>query len=372
MQQKLISHRRFFHKNAELGFDTPLAVQYITEQLKKLGLRPLPCGKSGVYADIGSGEDGILLRADFDALPIEEETGLEFACKSGAMHACGHDMHAAMLLGAAEYLCAQSLNTRVRLMFQSAEELLQGAADMIDAGVLEGGFGGAMMLHVMSGTGLEHKTAVVPKMAVCAPSADYFRIDIKGKGAHGAMSDKGINAVMAAAEVARSLMLIRAQEISMNDAATLSIGSIQSADGYNVIPQSAKVLGSMRAFDSKVRSYMKKRVEEISVCASQVHRANAKCNFVCGCPEFLNDDKVSEIAFEAAKQVFERVQKASTRSGSSGSEDFAYVSQKVPSTMVIIEAGNGYPQHHPKVDFDESVLGLGAKLLTKFAVLYAK
>lgn len=376
MINELIKHRRFFHENAESGLDTPTGTKYILNELDRLGIPAKRCGKSGVFADIGKNENGrrFLLRADFDALDIEEKTGLSFASKNGKMHACGHDMHVAMLLGAARLLKEKEPRGLVRLMFQSGEEILEGAKDMIDSGVLEGGFGGAMMLHIISEADIENGKIIVPKKKVCAPSADFFEIRIKGKSSHGAMVEKGVSSLIAGAEIVRALSIIKAQELGMNDKAALSLGFFESGKNANVIPENALIKGTLRAFDGKTRDFIKTRLSEISENCASAFRASAEVVFTSGCPEFKNSAETAEYVISAAKQTVgqKNVIIDSGEGGSAGSEDFSYVSQKVPSVMAVISAGNGYPLHHPMVDFDEKILETGAKLLTNTAFLYAK
>ncbi|MBQ8403870.1 MAG: amidohydrolase, partial [Clostridia bacterium] len=191
--------RRYIHAHAEVGFDLPHTVEKVREVLGLLGYEPKSCGKAGILADIGGEKGGasILLRADMDALPMKEETELPFAAENGNMHACGHDMHTAMLLCAAKLLKAHEseLCGKVTLMFQPAEETLSGAKDMIDAGVLEeAGAEAALMLHVFAGTGVETGKIIVPPHGVSAPAADYFEITVHGKGCHGATPQKGKDA----------------------------------------------------------------------------------------------------------------------------------------------------------------------------------
>ena len=178
---KWIELRRELHKNAEVGFDLPKTREMIWERLIQLGYAPKRLGKSGVLAEVGKGKRAFLLRADMDALPIKEQTGEAFACKTGNMHACGHDMHATALLGAAELLKEREsqLNGRILLLFQPAEEVLEGANDCIQTGFLEEyNVQGAATLHVMTDVPFESGVILLPSAGVGAPAADFFRVDI--------------------------------------------------------------------------------------------------------------------------------------------------------------------------------------------------
>ena len=202
LQGELSRHRRWLHAHPGVAFDIAETVDYVRRELESLGLSPVPCGRAGLTATIGRGETCILLRADMDALPIPEESGEEFASRSGSMHACGHDLHTAMLLGAAKLLKAREdeLGGTVKLMFQPAEEIFEGARDMIAAGVLESPApGAAVMLHVTSGAPMPAGMIIAMAPGVSAPAADYFTIRVQGRGCHGSTPHQGVDALTAAA-----------------------------------------------------------------------------------------------------------------------------------------------------------------------------
>lgn len=373
LEDQAIAHRRELHRRAETGFDLKKTREYVEENLKKLGIEPRRCGRCGVTAEIGTGARTFLLRADMDALPVCEETGLDFACAEGNMHACGHDMHAAMLLTAAQLLKNHEagLAGRVRLMFQPAEEPLLGAQDMIENGVLEG-VDAALMLHVMTAQEIPVGTVIISAPGVSAPAAGTFSVQIQGKGSHGAMPHTGADPITAAAHMVTALQEINARELAPSDNAALTIGCLQAGNTANVIPDTALIRGNFRAFDDATFDLIRRRIGEICTGVARVFRTEAKVEFHGSCPTLINDAGLGSFAeaqltallgegkvFNAAKL------KASSAAKSSGSEDFAAVSHRVPALMLALaagEPGNGYvhPLHHPRADFDERALCSGA------------
>ena len=198
-KERLKCHRRYFHENAECGFKTEGTNEYIVKELKRLGLEPFEVGRGGVAAIIEGDKTGkcVMLRADIDALPMREETELPFAAKNGNMHACGHDMHAAMLLGAAELLVKEGVGRgRVKLYFQPAEEILLGARDGISAGILDHPtVDFAIGIHVLTGMPLETGTIIIPSEGNGAPASQFFTVKIQGRGCHGATPQNGKDAI---------------------------------------------------------------------------------------------------------------------------------------------------------------------------------
>ena len=383
MAKHLSEDRRYLHKNAEVGFDLPDTTAYIVKRLKGLGYTPKKCGKGGIVAEIGGkGRGYFLLRADMDGLPIQERSGETFACKAGKMHACGHDMHAAMLLGAAALLREREgkLQGRVRLLFQPAEEVLAGAADCIEDGVLRGVYG-AMMLHVLPQMPFPVGTAVVSAGGVSAPAADFFDVEIRGKGCHGSSPWQGVDALLIGAKIVDGIQTLSAREVSPKNYATLTFGRFAAGDADNAIAEKATLGGTLRAMDEETRAYLKKRLQEIASATARGLRGRARVVFKSGCPCLVNDEGLSKAVYEIAQETIgeERTLLSSQlpQGGVGGSEDFAYISQKVPSVMVGLCAGQrekGYiePLHSPKARFDEEVLPYGAAILCAAAEKFAK
>lgn len=382
----LTEYRRWLHEHAETGFALHNTTKFVMDKLTEMGYQPKVSGQSGVVATIGAGNPCILLRADMDALPIREEADLPFACRNGNMHACGHDMHTAMLLGAAELLMRhkECLKGTVKLMFQPAEEILSGASDMMDAGVLENPkVDAAVMIHVTTGTPMPTGTVYIPSTGVSSPAADYFTIHVQGTGCHGSTPEKGVDAITAAAHILVALQEIRARELSVSQEAIFTIGSFHGGTADNVIADTADLGGTIRAYDEETRAFMKKRITEISEGIAGAFRASAGVTFGSGCPTLYNHKELTEKAADILKPLLgaDRVICGSqfaaegkpTRSG--GSEDFAYISQKVPSMMLALaagtpEEGHTYPLHHPMVTFNESILPIGAAVLAQFALCW--
>lgn len=386
IQAELVKIRRELHQRAEVGFDLPQTLDFIQNTLRSYGYTPEKCGRAGWLVCVGKTEGKtVLLRADIDGLPIFEETGVSYACTNGQMHACGHDMHAAMLLGAAKLLKEREkeLNGCVKLLFQPAEELLEGAKDVISAGVLDDPKPqAAMMLHVLTNTPFPTGTVVVASKGVSAPAADFFSIKVQGKGCHGAAPWNGVDALSVGARILLGLEELSARELSVANSAVLTVGQIETAGASNAIADRVTLKGTLRAFDEKVRSTVKKRMETIAKNIAKAFRARAEIIYHGGCPTLLNDGKVSALAEKTLKTTLgaEMVYTSDGLSGdvranSGGSEDFAYISHKIPSVMAAIAAGQtgkgyDYPLHHPKASFDEAALSIGCTAYASFALAW--
>lgn len=386
IQSQIQTDYEQLHAHAETGFDLTQTRAYVKKRLLEMGYEPVDCGKAGIVATAGNTENGkvFLLRADMDALKIKEEADVSFKSDNGNMHACGHDAHTAMLLGAAKLMKyhEQELGGIVKFMFQPAEEILEGAKDMIDAGVLENPKAdGAMMVHVMTGVPIKSGTVIVSAPGVSAPAADFFKIEIKGKGCHGSMPHLGADPLTAAAHVLIALQEIKARELSVFDEAALTIGALEGANVPNAIPDAVTLKGSMRAFDEEVRNHMKKRLTEIAESVARAFRTEAIVTYTSGAPTLTNDKELSEktniwLKEAMGKDMVIRSQDMPGQSGG-GSEDFAYVSQRVPSIMVALAAGDsreGYehPLHHPKMRLDTKAFVYGAAALAEVAMRYVK
>ena len=388
LQEEIKSHRLWLHTHAETGFDLTETKPYVKSTLTEMGYTVQECGKAGLVTTVGKpGGKVLLLRADMDALPIAEEADVDFACKNGRMHACGHDMHTAMLLGAAKILKAHEseLDGMVKLMFQPAEEIFEGSKDMIASGVLENPRpDAALMIHVAAGMPLPAGTVVVSAPGVSAPAADYFTIRVHGKGCHGSAPQNGIDPLTAAAHILIALQEIHARELSASDEAVLTIGTFHAGEAGNVIPDTATMGGTIRTYDEKTRAYLKERMTAIAQSIAEAFRASAEVSFGSGCPTLVNDKDLSEKVTGYLKDLLgaNRAFTTAELSGGKparggGSEDFAYVSHEVPSLMLALAAGEPskgyvYPQHHPKVKFDESVLSTGAAVFVDCALQYLR
>lgn len=382
--EEIRAHRRWLHRHPETGFDLTETKPYVKAALEKMGYAVQDCGKAGLVTTVGSGEKAILLRADMDALPIREEADVEFASENGRMHACGHDMHTAMLLGAAKLLKAHEaeLKGTVKLMFQPAEEIFEGGKDMIECGVLKNpDVDAAVMIHVTAGLPLPAGMVIVSAPGVTAPAADYFSIKVQGKGCHGSAPQNGIDSLTAAAHILIALQEIQARELPPSDESVLTVGSFHGGTAENVIADSAVLGGTIRTYDEDVRERLKKRITEIAQCVATAFRAKAEVTFGSGCPTLVNNpDLCKEVSCYLSELLGRGALNAADMNGGKpvrggGSEDFAYVSQQVPALMLALAAGEpekGYawPQHHPQVKFDESVLSVGTAVFAYTAMRY--
>ncbi len=389
---KIIEDYRELHKIAEVGFELLKTTAYVKQRLDEIGIKYKEIGKCGIMATVGKGEKCIMLRADMDALPIKEETELEYACKSGNMHACGHDAHTAMLLGAARALksCENELDCTVKLLFQPAEETLEGAKNMIESGILENpSVNAAAMLHVVVGTELECGSVIVSSEGVSAPAVDYFRITLKGKGAHGSTPEKSRDPLTLACRILLALDEIKSRELGLNEKAVITVGHLAAGNAANVIPDVALIEGSVRAFRADTREYIKNRIEAISGCYSEAFECKCEVEFYSGAPALVNDGKMSALAQKCANEalgedktytsakIATEAERNGQKSVGAGSEDFAYIAEKVPSVMIALAAGKAsdgyvYPLHHPKFRLDENALPYGAELLFHIVFSYYK
>lgn len=386
IQEQIKTDYEHLHACPEVGFELTKTRAYVKKRLLEMGYQPMDCGKAGIVATAGNPETGkcFLLRADMDALHIKEEANVPYKSANGNMHACGHDAHTAMLLGAAKIIKyhEQELGGIVKFMFQPAEEILEGARDMIANGVLgQPKVDGAMMVHVMTGVPLKTGTIVVSTPGVSAPAADFFEIKIKGKGCHGSMPHMGVDPLTAAAHIIIALQEIQAREMSVFNKGALTIGALEGADVANAIPDAVILKGSMRAFDEDVRNHMKKRLTEIAENVARAFRAEAVVTYTSGAPTLVNDRELSEktgiwLKETLGEDMVIRSQDMPGQSGG-GSEDFAYVSHEVPTIMVALAAGDsrdGYehPLHHPQMRLDTKAFVYGVAALAEVAMRHVK
>jgi len=385
IQEEIVAHRRYFHENAEVHNDLPKTCAYVIEKLKEMGYEPKQIAKSGVVAVAGKKPGKtFMIRADMDALPMGEETNEPFKSKTPHMHSCGHDLHTAMLLGAAKILKENEdkINGQVKLMFQPAEETLWGAKAMIDEGLMENPkVDAAMMIHVRTAAEKELPTGTVvfSTPGVSASSSDGFRVDIKGKGGHGARPQVCFDPLTAAAHILINLQEILAKEIATTDEAVINICHVEGGSASNIIPDVALMQGTIRTFDPAVREFVLKRVPEVIEGTAKLFRTEAEITWLMTTPSVMNDVKLFGDLLGYAKETFgaDRVVNISEvkpkEARTAGSEDFAYVSQLVPSVAAALVAGNvedgyTYGGHHPQVRYDESALETGAAMYVSMAM----
>ena len=306
IQEYVLSIRRDLHKIPEVGKHLPKTQEYILKELDKLGI-PYTCSKvdSSIIADIVGDIAGktIALRTDMDALPILENNEVDYcSTNDGYMHACGHDAHMAMLLGAAKIIAENrsSLKGRVRLMFQTAEELAKGAQIMIDDGVLEG-VDAIYGMHI--GSIMDKNIAAGKVIAVegcCMASYDRFIVKIKGNACHGSTPEKGVDPISIAAHVVISLHEVIARELSATKAGVLTVGSIHAGDQYNIIPDEVKIEGTIRALEENVRQMLATRIGEISKGVAATFRGTAQFEMGWGATHGVNHTEMALLSWTCA------------------------------------------------------------------------
>ena len=284
LQEVIVRDRRYFHKNAEIGHDLPITTEYVLKRLREMGYEPELITDSAIVALVGGKKPGktFLIRADMDALPIVEENDLEYKSQTKNMHACGHDTHTAMLLGAAKILKdhEDEIEGTVKLMFQPAEEQLSGAKSMIEAGVLENPkVDAATMIHIFSGLPVPAGTLIIPKGGYVSSSGDMFHIDVNGKGGHGAMPQDSVDPLNVISHIHTALQEIIARELSPSSTAVITIGQLHGGNAANIIPDTAFMEGTIRAFDNDERVFMKKRVVEVANSIAAAFRATANVEY---------------------------------------------------------------------------------------------
>lgn len=381
-ESEIVEYRRFLHQNAEIGLDLPVTTQYIKEKLVSMGYEPVEICKSGIVAIAGGKKPGktFLIRGDTDALPLTEETDLPFKSVNGNMHACGHDFHASMMLGAAKILKEREdeIQGTVKLMFQPGEEIVTGAKNMIAAGLLENPkVDAAMMIHVVSGMPIPSGYAGFFDPGPCFAAVDIFDINIQGKGGHGAFPQIAIDPLIAMSHIHLGIQEINSRELAPGGFLVAVTGKMGGGTAMNIIADKAAMSGTLRTLDKDVREMGKSRIREIAKGIGATYRCKVEVTFPFECPALINNESLLNSTYEYTQDLLgqDQVLKAATVGLGvvPGSEDFAFVSEKVPSTVIGLGAnfevdGVIYPQHHPKVVFDESILAKGTAIYATCAL----
>ena len=380
----VVGLRRRIHRRPEVGLDLPETQRLIADELEQLGLVPhRGRGLSSVTAFIDGGSPGptVLLRADMDALPVQEATDLDFASEiEGAMHACGHDTHVAMLLGAARLLVERraSLAGRVLLTFQPGEEGRHGARHMLDEGLLDvptdGGFGPVTAAFAQHITAHYHTGTINLRAGAQYAASDAFTILIHGAGGHASSPHLALDPIPIAAEIVLALQTIRSRRINTFEPMVLTIGSIQAGTTTNVIPEAALLRGTLRTTSEGVRAEVRQLIERTATGIAAAHGASADFSMPGGYPPTINDDAVAARVFEVARELFGEERVVEMPNPSMGGEDFSYVAQRVPATMAFLGATppdldpETVPQTHSnKVNLDEAAMPTGVALYAAMA-----
>ena len=369
--ERMVAIRRDLHRHPELSWEEQRTAERIDETLDALAIRHRRMMNTGVVVDLPGPArvPTVALRADTDALPIQEETDLPFASENdGIMHACGHDGHTSMLLGAAELLLGDGdLPAPVRLIFQPAEEKGTGARALIEAGVLEGVgaiFAGHLDRHFSTGT------LVVTEGAVSG-STDHFRIVVNGRGGHAARPHEAIDTVVVGSLIVTAIQTIVSREIDPAHPSIVTVGRFQAGSAPNVIAGQAELEGTIRAQDPDVRDHLKQSIRRVAESIGQLHQADLEIEILDGTPMVINTPEATALAREAAVEVVGEQHVRTLGRGNMGGEDFAYYVQRVPGSYIRFGArlpdSQGFPAHSSRFDFDEAALPLGAAWLATVA-----
>ncbi len=385
LKDTITENRLWLHRHPEVGLELPQTADYVEQKLREMGYAPRRVGKCGLVATVGKPGKCFLLRADMDGLPIREQADVDYRSDNGYMHACGHDCHTAVLLGAAQMLkaCEGELEGTVKLMFQPAEETMDGGKMMVEGGVLEDPkVDAAFAMHVFPNMPMEPGTILLTGVDSKFAAVDWFTIHITGKGTHGAQPHNGVDPLNVAAHIHLALQAINAREVDPAQPLVLTIGKLQGGDIANVIPQEATLAGTMRTLSDEVRAEAKARMEAIVAGTASAFGAQARVEYGSGCP-VLQQDKELYAEVKEICQTLEGVTVLDAdeiglpAGGGMGSEDFAYVAAQVPAIFPIIAAGRPedgcrYPAHHPKVQFDSKALPAAAAAYAHIAVQWLK
>ena len=377
LQPEIVALRRALHQIPELGHDLPRTAAFLRETLTGWGISYTDSATdSSLWGEIEGALPGktVLLRADVDGLPIQEQTGLPFSSTiDGMMHACGHDAHGAMLLGALKVLQdnRQSLRGKVRFVFQAAEECVSGAQRVVEQGITKG-VDAAFGCHIGSllDPNIPSGTAVIASGNVMA-SADCFFLTVQGKGCHGSTPEKGVDPVTIASHIVINLQEILSREIPATQAVSLTVGRIQGGQIYNIIPEQVEIDGTLRAHDPATREYVLQRIEEIAQSTAALFRGSCQVRIRRATDAVINPPELTKLAQDAARTVLGDANVQTTMLPSMGSEDFSCYQKEVPGVFWFLSSAaderTRIPHHNPRFDIDESVLWKGSALLISAA-----
>ncbi len=374
LQSQLVTWRRNLHQKPELGFQEQITAAFIVQKLQEWGIEhQTGIAKTGIVATINSNHPGkvLAIRADMDALPIQEANQVSYRSQhDGKMHACGHDGHVAIALGTAYYLSRHLDDWRgtVKIIFQPAEESLGGAKPMIAEGVLTNPDVDAIIgLHLWNNLPLG--TVGVRSGALMA-AVEYFRVNILGKGGHGAMPDQTVDSIVVGSQIVNALQTIVSRNIKPLDAAVVTVGEFQAGTAFNVIADTATISGTVRYFNPKLENLIRERIEAIIAGICQIYGANYELDYWQLYPPVINDPAIAELVASVAAEVVETPLGVVPECQTMGGEDMSFFLQQVPGCYFFLGAANpkkglAYPHHHPRFDFDETALGMGVEIFVR-------
>lgn len=378
-EYNIIAMRRIIHENPELSMQEFETIKRIAGELDSIGIPYKVIDKIGIIADINADKQGkrILLRADIDALPIQEMNDISYKSrKEGIMHACGHDAHIAMLLGACKALwhIKDRLNGAVRFVFQPGEETGQGAIKMIEAGVLDG---------VDSVMGLHINSAVPKGVVYCPPgemmaASDSIYIEFEGQKGHGARPNEGIDAIVMGSAFVSNAQAIISREISALESAVITFGTFHAGEVRNVLADKASIKGTVRTFNTECRDFIREALKRYVKSIATMYRGKYTFNYETSTPPLINNSKCAELLYDTLGQLDEpiRINKVGKKTGS---EDFAYYMHEtgIPGVFAFLGARSKNPDtqfnHHTgRFNIDESALVTGALVHTIYAYNYLR
>ncbi|MDU6113136.1 MAG: M20 family metallopeptidase [Paeniclostridium sordellii] len=381
IKEDLLNYRRTIHSNPEVGDKLPKTKAFVMDKLREFGYEPIEICESGIVATIEGNKSSktFLLRADMDALPMKEDTNCDFKSNNGCMHSCGHDMHTAMLLGAAKLLKQNQdqIEGTIKLVFQPDEEGFTGAKKMINAGVLENPkVNAAMAMHVHSGT---PSNVVLYGLGTSIAGCNRFRIVVKGTGCHGAMPETGVDPINIAAHIYLSLQEITSREIPSTKPAVLTIGKFVGGDAPNIIPKEVIMEGTIRSLDKELGQFIFNRVNDIVKSTAKMFRGESELIELSSVPPLANDTNLAKELGSYVKDLVGEKGVIEFEGGGMGSEDFASYSYEVPSVYFMLGAGTkqenplyGEPMHNNKVVFNEDIMVTGAAMHAYCAIKWLK
>ena len=366
---EMAAWRQHLHTIPELSFDCPKTSAFIRERLEEIGVDAIHDGiaQTGIVAIIQGKGDGptIGLRADFDALPITEDTGVDYASTHpGKMHACGHDGHTAMLLGAAKYLAeTRNFAGRVALIFQPAEEAGGGGEVMVQEGIMDRcDIREVYAIHNAPGKDFgKFHTRAGPIMA----AADTFHIHVTGKGGHGARPHDCVDPVVAACGIVTALQTIVSRNHKPLDQLVISTTQIHTGTTDNVIPETAYINGTVRTFDKQVQAMVVRRMEEVVAGTAVAYGCEARLEFEFGYPPTVNDTAKAVFAAQVAADVAGEAGVEPDVEPVMGAEDFSYMLEARPGAYLMLGQGDGAGVHHPQYNFNDEIAPIGASFLAR-------
>jgi len=372
IQEEITAWRRDFHENPEIGFDVHRTAEVVADKLRAFGCDEVVpgIGKTGVVGIIRGRKTGsgkvVGLRADMDALPIQEATGLPYASKTpGKMHACGHDGHTAMLLGAAKYLCeTRNFDGTIVVIFQPNEEGLTGSLAMLEDGLIDRF--GIQQVYGMH-TSPNHELG---KFALCAgpmlAACDKFTIEISGKGSHAGRPHEGIDPVVVAAQTIMALQTIASRNVNPLDSVVVSTCMVRAGEAFNIIPQGVTLIGTIRTLSEKVRAQTHARMRSIAEGTAALFGAAAHTTFEGDVPVTVNDAEKTKFARGVAGEIVGQGNVLDMRP-IMGAEDFSHMLRKRPGAFIMIGNGVGPGLHNPGYNFNDAAIPLGVSYWARLA-----